>query len=66
VWGDPQISISTAFLDCNSILGAAHKNRHPKKTVFIYLGGEGFEGHLFKKSVDLEKSKLTILSEKNS
>ena len=38
----------------------------PKKTVFIYLGGEGFEGHLFKKSVDLEKSKLTILSEKNS
>jgi hypothetical protein len=27
------------------------------------LGGEGFKGQMFKKSVDLKKSKLTVLSE---
>ena len=47
-------------------LGAPHKKRHPKKTVIIYLGGEGFEGQMFKKSVDLKRSKLTFLSEKKT
>ena len=45
-------------------LGATHKCQHWKKPVINCLWVGGFEGQLFKKSVDFENWKLIILKDK--